>query len=188
VKSRRATVGLALLVLASRVGAQELDLHVARGPHYAGVPIEIELRALGFEEDPQPEARAPSPARGGLELLDVAPNVSSSITIVDGRISQTKTVEFVYRFRLLVSQPGPLEVGPFQVSQGSVVRTAPALSLEVRGVPESSSSGLRRSSEAGCMPTGCTRPSSISRTSCASSTLPKWQAARRCPSRRPPAP
>jgi hypothetical protein len=130
-------VGLALLVLASRVGAQELDLHVARGPHYAGVPIEIELRALGFEEDPQPEARAPAPARGGLELLDVAPNVSSSITIVDGRISQTKTVEFVYRFRLLVSQPGPLEVGPFQVSQGSVVRTAPALSLEVRGVPES---------------------------------------------------
>lgn len=128
---------LAFWVLASHAAAQQIDLQVTRGPHYVDVPIEIRIVADGFEEEPAPEASAPEPEAGTLELLDVSPQVKSSVVITGGRVRQSKEVSFVYRYLFLASAPGDVELGPFRVSQGDVVRATRVLALSIQSVPAS---------------------------------------------------
>jgi hypothetical protein len=123
---------LSALPLAS---AQQVQLRTPPGPFYLGAPIELRLTVEDFEEQPQPEASVPTPERGRLELAGVSPQVSSSITIVNGRVSQSKQVRFVYQYRYFPEGPGSVELGPFVVTQGAVSRTTRSVRLEIREVP-----------------------------------------------------
>ncbi len=130
-----AALGLALPVLAQDVGVQ-----VARGPHYAGDTIRVQVTATGFEEDPPPEVRVAPPKQGRLEFAGMSPTVSSSIRILNGQISRTKDVRFVYEYRYTAGPPGDASVGPFEVSQGVTVRRGSAVRLRI--VPMSSSDDI----------------------------------------------
>jgi hypothetical protein len=135
---RRALIaaGAAVLLGVARLaGAQQAHLQVPPGPHYLGAPIELRLTVEGFEEEPQPEASVPPPRRGRLELVGVSPNVSSSVTIINGQISQFREVRFVYQYRYLTTEPGAVTIGPFVVTQGQVSRTTRPVELEIREVP-----------------------------------------------------
>lgn len=136
---RRAARGLplALLLAAAGAAAQQVSLDLPKGPHYVGDAIEIRVVAEGFEEEPVPEAEAPAPSQGSLALLGVSPDVRSSITIINGRVTQTKRVRFVYRYRYFATSPGSVAVGPFRVSQGATVRSSEALQLTLRKPAES---------------------------------------------------
>ena len=125
------------MLLASPAAAQRVGVQVPQGPRYAGTPVEIRITVEDFEEDPQPEVRVAAPAEGRLEFVSVSPTISSSITIINGRMSQTKSVRFVYRYRYLATKPGTVEVGPFVVTQGALRQTAPAVRFEIRAVPRS---------------------------------------------------
>ena len=142
---RRAARGLplALLLAAAGAAAQQVSLELPPGPHYVGDAIEIRVMAEGFEEEPAPVAEAPPPPVGSLALLGVSPDVSSSITIVDGRVTQTKRVRFVYRYRYFATSPGNVALGPFRVSQGAVVRSTQAVEFKLRARRETTSR-LRR--------------------------------------------
>jgi hypothetical protein len=136
--SRRALYAFELAVLLALphlAVAQQVQLQVPPAPHYAGAPIEIRLAVEGFAEEPQPEVSVATPARGRLEFVGVSPSVSSSITIIDGRVSQSKEVRFIYQYRYLATEPGTVEIGPFSVSQGPLDRTARPVQLEILSVP-----------------------------------------------------
>ncbi len=124
-----------LLITPRLAAAQRVQLQVPQGTLYVGTPIELRLTAEDFEEDPQPEASVPSPDKGQLELVGVSPQVSTSVTIINGRITQSKQVRFVYRYRYLPTEPGTVEIGPFVVTQGALRRATQAIRLQVGEVP-----------------------------------------------------
>ncbi|MDJ0849110.1 MAG: BatD family protein [Myxococcota bacterium] len=140
----RHALGLALLLaLASAArSAEQLRVQVPRGPHYVGTSIEIQVLALGLAEEPEPVCEAPAPARGRLRFDGLTPNVNTSVTIVNGKISRTRDVRFVCRFVFDAEQPGQVEIGPFRVSQGESAQTSPPVRLTLRAVSGSDRLGV----------------------------------------------
>ena len=135
--------GAAVLGMALPASAQEVGVQVARGPHYAGDTIRVQVMATGFEEDPPPEVRVASPKQGRLEFAGMSPTVSSSIQIRNGQISRTKDVRFVYEYRYTAGSPGDASLGPFEVSQGATVRRGSAVRLRIVPMSASDDIGVR---------------------------------------------
>ena len=119
--------------------AQEAQVRISEGPHYVGVPIDVQLVAVGFEEEPRPEPRVETPAGAELTLESVSPNVSTNIQIVNGKMSRTKTVRYVYRFQLLAHSPGELTVPSFELVQGSMRAVAVGFRIKVNALEQSDS-------------------------------------------------
>ena len=137
-RSRRCAVSCAAALLCALPAfAQKVQVQLERGPHYVGDGIDINIVAEGFAKDPQPEVRAPQPAQGSLSYHGVSPQVSSSITIVNGRMTREQRVTFAYHYRYVSMQPGRIEIPGFQVIQGSLARATSPVRLQLREIPRS---------------------------------------------------
>lgn len=123
------------LLVAFSAWGQDVGLRVGEGPYYAGVSVDLEVVAKGFEESPQPDVRVESPAWGKLELVGVSPEVSSSVQIINGRMSQWKDVRFVFHYRFLADKTGTIVLGPFRVSQGGHEVATKTVTLKLGDVP-----------------------------------------------------
>ncbi|MCB1743829.1 MAG: BatD family protein, partial [Gammaproteobacteria bacterium] len=130
----RLALTLSLLAAGSIAHAQRVMVQTTPEPHYAGVAIELNVVADGFEETPQPRIEAGEPSRGDLQLVGVAPNISTSIQIVNGQMSQSKTVRYVFRYRFMADQPGVARIPPFVVSQDGKRATSAPVQLELQSV------------------------------------------------------
>lgn len=132
-----AATGAVALVCALPAFAQQVQVQLERGPHYVGDGIDINIVAEGFAKEPQPEVRAPQPTQGSLTFHGVSPQVSSSITIVNGRMTREQRVTFAYHYRYLSMQPGRVDIPGFQVIQGSLARATSPVQLQLREIPRS---------------------------------------------------
>ncbi len=83
---------LAVLLAAQAAGAQQLQVGVAKGPHYVGTFIEIQVTATGFPGEPAPELDVPAPQRGRLDFVDFQTSSSQSISIVNDRMTRREEV------------------------------------------------------------------------------------------------
>ncbi|MCP4003628.1 MAG: protein BatD [bacterium] len=135
---RRVQIALAfLLVLAASApaAAQKAYFEIPRREYFVGVPIEISLVAEQFEEDPRPKVKVATPAGAALTQFGYAPNVSTSVSVINGRMTQTRSVRLIFRYRFTASEPGTYKIGPFEVEQdGTTARTGVA-EIELREVP-----------------------------------------------------
>jgi hypothetical protein len=143
--ARIAIVGaLALLALLSpAAAAQQLGLALSQAPYYIGVPIEIEVTAEGFDEEPQPEIKAHGPAAEYLQLVGVTPSVSRSVRIVNGKMTQSSSVRFIYAYRISPPKAGRFQIGPFRVTQGATSKVTGLTNIKVEAVPLSSGQKVR---------------------------------------------
>ena len=123
--------------------AQQAQVQVSPGPYYVGVPIDIQVIAEGFEQSPEPDIEADVPTGAILQLQGVSPNISSSIQITNGRMTRHESVRFVYRYQLLARGPGPLQVGPFRVSQGAMTASADPVHFDLQEIPTASEQRFR---------------------------------------------
>jgi hypothetical protein len=128
-----------LALTASSARAQEADLRVSRGPHYVGERIAVVVTAAGFEKEPTPDIEAPRPERGDLQLQNVSPEVSTSITIQGGRLTQQRRVSFTYQYSYLTHEPGEVRLGPFRVTQGTRRAETRPVALRIQDLASSSS-------------------------------------------------
>jgi hypothetical protein len=128
---------LLVWIAAAAAAAQTVTLQTTAAPHYAGEPIEVHVVVQGFEEDPAPSVVVASPPRGKLIAAGVRPSVSTSISIVNGQMRRTKEVTFTFVYQLQVAEPGPIEIGPFVVTQGSTSVTSRSLRLDLEALPSS---------------------------------------------------
>ena len=122
---------LALLVAAATAAAQTVRVQSTPAPHYAGEPIEIHVVVEGFGEQPAPSVVVASSPRGKLIAGGVHPSVSTSISIVNGRMRRTKEVTFTFVYQLQVDEPGSIEIGPFAVTQGDTSIMSRSLRLDL---------------------------------------------------------
>jgi hypothetical protein len=130
-------VALLVLVAATAAAAQTVRVQTASAPHYVGEPIEIHVVVEGFDEDPAPSVVVASSPRGKLIAGGVHPSVSTSISIVNGQMRRTKAVTFTFVYQLQVDEPGPIEIGPFAVTQDGTSITSRRLRLDLEALPSS---------------------------------------------------
>jgi hypothetical protein len=121
----------------------QLRLHVDSEPVYAALPFTLSVEALGFDESPEPKI-APLAIPGcRVTPLGATPNVSTMMTIVNGRRSQSRSVSYVFRFRVEAGQPGSYAVPPIVVEQGPRRAQTAAAKLQAVAVPPSQDMALR---------------------------------------------
>lgn len=132
--TRLGVIGFALC-LAESVLAQAAQVTTDVGPHYVGEPVAIRVTAVGFDEEPTPQAEVPAPTAGRLDLVGVSPSVSQSITIVNGRMSRTREVTHVFQFRFVAERAGNVRLGPFEIRQGGRSASVPVVRLAIQEMP-----------------------------------------------------
>jgi len=130
-------VALSMFIAATAAAAQTVRVQVAPAPHYAGESIEIHVIVEGFDENPAPSVVVASSPRGKLIAGGVHPSVSTSISIVNGRMRRTKEVKFTFVYQLQVDEPGVIEIGPFAVTQGDTSISSRRLRLDLEALPSS---------------------------------------------------
>ncbi len=85
---------------------------------YASLPFVLLVSAEGFDTEPEPEISPFEIPGCKITFMGVVPNVSTSISIINGRRSESRRVEFVYRYRVEAPAPGTYRVPVITVTQG----------------------------------------------------------------------
>jgi len=134
---------VAIQLASPPAAAQQAQLRSEEGPHFVGVPVRLQVIAEGFDETPQPRIEVADPPQGRLELTGVNPSVSTSIRIINGRMSQSKWVQFAFEYQFLAQIPGEQVIGPFRVTQKDKQASTGKLRLMIGEVPVSSRQRLR---------------------------------------------
>ncbi|MCP5045241.1 MAG: protein BatD, partial [bacterium] len=134
---RALVLAFACCLAAVPASAQRAHIQISSGPYFQGEAVDVHLVVEEFEQSPTPEVEVEPPAGVRLDFAGMNPSTRSSISIVNGRMIQTKEVRFVFRYRFVASEAGRFAVGPFRVTQGGVTRTTGPVQLDVEPVGKS---------------------------------------------------
>ncbi len=134
--------GALLFASVSPAAAQDVRVEIDPGPHYQGQPIELQVVASAFEEEPAPEVEFDPQDGLTIRFAGVSPSTSTSISIVNGQFSRVHEVTFAYRYELSSTRVGSVRVPEFRVRQGSTLRRTQPFALEIAAVPTSDEFGI----------------------------------------------
>lgn len=132
-----------LALAAAPAAAQSLRVSADSRDIYAGLPFTLQIAASGFDKDPQP--KAPELAIDGAEVsfLGASPQVSRSISIFNGRRSESVEVTFVYHYRVTPGKAGRYQIPALTVTQGKKRARSRSASFVAKDVPTSGDMALR---------------------------------------------
>lgn len=129
------TAAVVVLLAGGVARGREARLAAERGPHYVGEPFVMQVTASGFDEEPTPEVMLGKMPEGlRVSFLGVNPSVSTSITIVNGRRTESRRVVFNFNYRLTGARAGNVQVPAVTVKQGTKTATTNALSLAIQEI------------------------------------------------------
>ena len=128
-----------------RAAAQQLTLHLDAEEVYANLPFVLSVAAQGFDEAPQPTLSPLTIANCRVTPLGVTPNVSSMLQIINGQRTESRSVTFVYRFRVEAAKPGQYVVPALTAQQGATRAQSQPARFTVRAVDDSKDMQLRLS-------------------------------------------
>ncbi|MBW1883574.1 MAG: BatD family protein [Deltaproteobacteria bacterium] len=136
---RVALLAIALLAAVGPTGIAaaeaRLEFQIGSKPYYVGIPVDIHLLANEVDRNPKPICDAPPQDGGRLRLVGIQPNFSSSVQIINGRITQTSSATFTCQFQYTPDREGAHRIGPFHFKQASDEQTTKPLSIHVKSVP-----------------------------------------------------
>ncbi len=136
--------GAGLVAPATAAAAEpRVQITTAEPPHHTGVPVQIQVVAYDLTDDPEPEIRFQDPPQGLLQVVSKTPAISSFTQIINGRVTQSKTVRWVFDLSFTAARPGRYSVGPFEIAQGAqTIRTRP-VTLDLEEVPKADAHEIR---------------------------------------------
>ena len=123
--------------------AQQAQVIIEQGLHYTGIPVDVRVVADGFDEVPQPVVEVSDPAQRRLNYVGVSPNINTSIQIINGQMTQTKIVRFVFHYTFTADKPGNYSIGPFTISQDGRSATTPSVPLAIGDIPAANNQTVR---------------------------------------------
>ncbi len=134
---RVALVALFLVGLGSAANAQSVELGVNSRQIYADVPFVLQVTASGFEEAPEPEVVDFEIPGANISYLGMSPSIRSSRTVINGQVTSSRDVRFVYSYRVEASKPGRYQIPAISVAQGTTTATSRPGRFEASGVANS---------------------------------------------------
>ena len=123
-----------LCTSSAQAASPSAQLRVSRGPYHVGIPMEVQVHISGFEREPEPRCEADAPEGGSLRFIGLAPNVSTQISIVNGRTTRSETVTFVCQYQLTPRREGLLRLSPFRAIQDQKTVETTAYTLEAEAL------------------------------------------------------
>ena len=108
-----------------------VQIHVSKGPYYKGVPMEVQIHIEGIERSPEPSCSAEDSESGTLRLVGLVPNITTHISMINGRTTRTEVVKYVCRYSFIPARPGVHHFPPFRIQQGAEVALSRAQSIVV---------------------------------------------------------
>ncbi len=129
--------------------AAGVRVQIARGPYYVGEAIEVQVVATDFEEEPAPEISVGVYGGVSLRLLGVSPSTSTSISIINGKMTRNHEVTFVYRYELTGTRAGRIRIPEFLVEQAGLSESTQSFEIKISGVPTSNLVGIELELPAG---------------------------------------
>ena len=110
------------------------QLRVSRGPYHVGIPMEVQVHINGFEREPDPTCEVDPPRGGSLRFLGLTPNVSTQISIINGRTTRSETVTFICQYQFTPRTEGQHRFQPFRAQQDQKVAQTTAYSIEAEAL------------------------------------------------------
>ncbi|HVY60436.1 MAG TPA: BatD family protein, partial [Planctomycetota bacterium] len=134
----------ALLALAAPARAQQAELSASTSEIYAGMPFGLTVRASGFAEAPEPQVAGEVAIPGAqVTYVGQTPQVSSMISIVNGRRTDSRSVTFIFQWRVTPGAAGSYTVPAITVQQGATTASTRAAQFTAREVAASPDMKLR---------------------------------------------
>ncbi|MBL4636997.1 MAG: BatD family protein [Kofleriaceae bacterium] len=130
------TLGISVFA-APLANAQSVELSVKTREIFSDVPFLLQISATGFEESPEPEIEPWSIEGAKLQFQGVSPSVVSRRTIINGRMSQSREITFVFNYRVEPSRPGRFQIPVLTVKQGTTIAKSRPSGFEAGSVSES---------------------------------------------------
>ncbi|MFP6655828.1 MAG: BatD family protein [Myxococcota bacterium] len=115
--------------------AADLRVQIAKGPYYIGDAFEIQVVATDFEEEPPPEISIGRYSGISVRLVSVSPSTSTSISIINGRMTRVHEVTFVYRYEAIGTRAGRARIPEFLVEQAGTSKSTQSFHVELSSVP-----------------------------------------------------
>ena len=132
---------IVLLFILSWAKAVEVSLEVNR-EIYVGVPFVLTVVVSDVEENPQPELELPEIPGAEVEFLGVSPSVSTQISIVNGRRSMVKDVNFAFRYQVTANKTGAAAIAPIKGSQAGIPFSGRGGRFVAQDVPSTKDLGI----------------------------------------------
>ena len=110
------------------------QLRVSRPPYHVGIPMEVQVHISGFEREPEPTCEIDPPKGGSLRFLGLSPNVSTQISIINGRTTRSETVTFVCQYQFTPRKEGQHRFQPFRVRQGQTRAQTTGYSIDAEAL------------------------------------------------------
>jgi hypothetical protein len=128
-------VALLIVLFAGTAHAQQAEYQLRGEPH-AGVPFHLDAVVEGFDESPAPVQ--PKLEIKGAKVTPVAvqPNVMQSLQIINGHQTQSTTVTWILRWRIVAPKAGTFSVPSISITQGGKTALVRGANLEVNVIPE----------------------------------------------------
>jgi hypothetical protein len=136
-------IALSVVVLPAAARAQSAEVNLESRETHAGTPFFLSVTSEGFDESPTPELAPFQIAGCRVSAAGVAPSVSTSITIVNGRRSESRQVTFVHRFQVVCDKAGTYQVPGMTLRQGRRSATTRGGRFAVREVGASDQMAVR---------------------------------------------
>ena len=144
--SRKTLPALLLAVVAlapAAAQAQRAEVTLDRGETLAGSPFVLSVRSEGFDESPTPDVASFQIPGCKVTTLGVSPSVATSISIINGRRSETRRVTFVHSFQVKCDKVGTYQMPALKLSQGKRKATTRPGRFTVRDLENTDQMALR---------------------------------------------
>jgi hypothetical protein len=112
------------LAIASWADAQSVELSVQSRQIFAEVPFVLQITLSEFEESPEPKLSDIDIEGASVEFLGVSPTVMARRSMVNGVVTASRTVRFVFSYRVEVEKPGRYVIPAIEVTQAGVAATS----------------------------------------------------------------
>lgn len=134
---RFALAVVAVATLGGLAEAQSVELGVRSRQLYADVPFVLQVTASGFEESPEPVVSDFAISGAEVSYLGMSPSVRSSRTVINGQVTRSRQVRFVYSYRIEAKSAGTFSIPAITVTQDATVATSSPGRFEASGVANS---------------------------------------------------
>ncbi len=125
------------LSMAPWAAAQSIELSVQSRQIFVDVPFVLQISLSGFEESPEPKLTDFAIDGASVKFLGMSPSAMARRSVINGVVRTSRTVRFVFSYRVEVTKAGRYVIPSIDAKQGATSATSSPSAFEASGVSDS---------------------------------------------------